>query len=383
MKKSIIFCGAGMSSILIVYELIKLNKISEYNILIIDKDFSLKNDRTLCFWEEKKGNFDEILTKKWNKIGFFHQKFSKIIDISPFQYKMIRWSDLQKFIINKIKQEPYIHLISQKIIQIHQNGKEYEVKTNKQCFFSEFIFDSRLDLKEINQSKFPLIKQHFLGFLIETHHDLFDDSFATFMDFTVEQKFNTRFMYVLPVSTKKALFEYTIFSSNELNPDEYKEEIIHYLKKKNIHNYKIIKKEYGVIPMTSFPFWNRNSKTYIRIGSTGGWSKTSTGFTFSTAQKKAKILAQQFPNLILKRTLKNRKFWFYDWIFIEFLCNYNHLGNEIFYSIFKRNKIQSILRFLNEESNASEEFKIILSCKKRLFIKSLFHAWKKLVGLRI
>ena len=54
-----------------------------------------------------------------------------------------------------------------------------------------------------------------MGWFIKTEKDgIFDDSMATFMDFNLPQNGNTRFMYVLPIDKKTALFEYTLFSKD-------------------------------------------------------------------------------------------------------------------------------------------------------------------------
>ena len=51
------------------------------------------------------------------------------------------------------------------------------------------------------------------------------------MDFSVAQKGNTRFMYVLPTSENEALLEYTLFSKDLLLKEEYEVEIQHYIQK--------------------------------------------------------------------------------------------------------------------------------------------------------
>ena len=61
-----------------------------------------------------------------------------------------------------------------------------------------------------------VLQQHFIGWFIKTKVDTFDDTTATFMDFSVPQKGNTRFMYVLPMDKQTALFEYTLFSKERL-----------------------------------------------------------------------------------------------------------------------------------------------------------------------
>ena len=110
------------------------------------------------------------------------------------------------------------------------------------------------------------------------------------MDFTVPQKGNTRFMYVLPTSKREALFEYTLFSKDLLEISEYENAIKDYLEEKNIANYEIVETEKGSIPMTSFKFQQFNTKNLLNMGTVGGWTKASTGYTFMSTTKKTRAL---------------------------------------------------------------------------------------------
>jgi len=95
-------------------------------------------------------------------------------------------------------------------------------------------------------------------------------------------------MYVLPTSANEALLEYTLFSKDLLAKEEYETEIQNYIQKLGITEYEIIEKEQGNIPMTCYPFWQHNSKNILNIGSAGGWTKASTGYTFKNTVKKWK-----------------------------------------------------------------------------------------------
>ena len=59
------------------------------------------------------------------------------------------------------------------------------------------------------------------------------------MDFSVEQKGNTRFMYVLPTSKNEALIEYTLFSKDLLPKEEYETENKNYNYELRITNYEL------------------------------------------------------------------------------------------------------------------------------------------------
>ena len=97
------------------------------------------------------------------------------------------------------------------------------------------------------------------------------------MDYRIRDKNHTAFTYVLPFKKNEALIEHTYFSKDMCDREVYEEYIREYLSKYyNTTNYKIIKSEYGVIPMTSYPFYKESTKNITKIGTAGGWVKPST-----------------------------------------------------------------------------------------------------------
>jgi lycopene beta-cyclase len=217
------------------------------------------------------------------------------------------------------------------------------------------------------------LQQHFVGWFVKTKTDCFDDSVATFMDFNIPQNGNTRFMYVLPIDKNIALFEYTLFSKDLLERSEYEVAIKDYLKEKKVTDFEILEKENGVIPMTSFKFQELNSNSILNIGTAGGWTKASTGYTFYNTSKKTKELVS-----FLKEEddfsvfSKRKKYWFYDLLFLDVLAINNEKGSALFASIFKKVDVKTILKFLGEESNLREDLKIITSVSPLPFILSIF-----------
>ena len=215
--------------------------------------------------------------------------------------------------------------------------------------------------------------EKYQNWFIETDKNLFDDSTATFMDFTVDQKRNTRFMYVLPISPNKALFEYTLFSKEVLTKDEYEGELLKYLDTKFITEYTITEIEQGVIPMTSYKFWVQNSKNILHIGTVGGWTKASTGYTFkNTSKKTIQLIAFLKAENDFTHFRKKTRFWWYDLLLIDVLSSYNHLGSKLFSTLFKRNSLKNVFRFLDEETSFIEDLRIMLSMPPLRFIVALF-----------
>lgn len=367
-----IFTGSGLSALMTVYEILISGKFEDKSILLIDENTKKANDRTWCFWDED-NLFDEIVSKKWNQAIFANEKFNRVLELTPYQYKKINGLDFYELVFKKISEHKNIHFLNQKVVDFTELGNHCVVKTKEETFTCNKIFNSIYNPEVVTaQNKFPLIQQHFIGWFIKSKEAVFTPNCATFMDFSVEQKDNTRFMYVLPTSENEALLEYTLFSKDLLPKEEYEYEIKKYIENLGITEYEIIEKEQGNIPMTCYPFWKHNTKNIINIGSAGGWTKASTGYTFKNASKKSKALVQFLKSESdFTKYHKKDKFWFYDLLLLDILNSKNELGSKIFSSMFKEGDSTVIFKFLDEETSIWEDLQVIWKCPKMLFVKAL------------
>jgi lycopene beta-cyclase len=369
-----ILVGAGASGLMMAYRMSKDTFFDTKKILIIDQEKKSINDRTWCFWEKKEGEWDDILVKSWKKIQFKSHIHSLEESILPYQYKMIRSEKFYDTIWKQLASKTNITFIEAAVLSIHQEENSAKVVTSKATFHSKTVINSVLFSDEYKtQTQYPVLQQHFVGFFIKTESETFDDEKATFMDFKIPQKGNTRFMYVLPFSKKEALFEYTLFSEKLLPISEYEAEIETYLKEKNITNFTITEKEKGSIPMTCYHFWKQNSENILHIGTAGGWSKASTGFTFkNTTKKTIQLIAHIKEGKPLQMFHKINKFWFYDLLLLDILQEKNYLGSALFGQLFKRTSVEKILKFLDEETSFIQDLSIMLKMPPANFIRAIF-----------
>lgn len=367
-----IFTGSGLSALMTIYEMLLCGKFEDKSILLIDENAKKVNDRTWCFWDEN-NLFNEIVSKKWNQAVFANEKFNRVLELTPYQYKKINGLDFYELVFKKISEHKNIHFLNQKVVDFTELGNHCVVKTKEETFTCNKIFNSIFNPEIVTaQNKFPLIQQHFIGWFIKSKEAVFTSNCATFMDFSVEQKDNTRFMYVLPTSENEALLEYTLFSKDLLLREEYEFEIQKYIENLGIKEYEIIEKEQGNIPMTCYPFWKHNTKNIINIGSAGGWTKASTGYTFKNASKKSKALVQFLKSESdFSKFYKKNKFWLYDLLLLDILSSKNELGSKIFSSMFKKGNSTIIFKFLDEETSIWEDLQVIWKCPKIIFVKAL------------
>ncbi len=367
-----IFTGCGLSAMMTVYDMVQSGKFKDKSMLLIDQNAKQTNDRTWCFWDQE-NTFNSIISKSWNTALFADAEAETILDLSPYQYKMIKGLDFYNLVLETIRNENNIHFLQQKVLDFEALGNHCVVKTEAQQFTCNQVFNSIFNSEIIKrQSKYPLLQQHFVGWFVRSEKAVFNPEQATFMDFSVAQKGNTRFMYVLPFSANEALIEYTLFSQNLLETSEYENAILDYMQKLGISDYKIIEKEHGNIPMTSYPFWKHNAKNILHIGSAGGWTKASTGYTFKNTIKKSKALVQfLLTENDFAKFHKKDKFWFYDLLFLDVLHRRNDLGSTVFSALFQKGNPTLIFKFLDEETTFAEDLQVIWKCPKRLFINAL------------
>lgn len=354
--------------------MIRSGGFEDQTILLIEPDAKQNNDRTWCYWEKGKGEWDTIVHKQWDTALFASDNFRKRLDFDQYHYKMIRGIDFYNYVLSELKKHQNIEFIQQKVIDFADSGFNVLVKTETENYTCNKLLNSIYNTALAGaQNKYPVLQQHFIGWHVKVNDLVFNSDVPIFMDFSIPQKGNTRFMYVLPFSSTEAIVEYTLFSETLLAQTEYEEAIKDYLKNIGITQYEIVDKEKGSIPMTSYPFWKHNTKNILNIGSAGGWTKASTGYTFKHSDKRSKELVNflQTENDFTAFHKKNR-FWFYDLLLLDILKKKNHKGSAIFSAMFESGKAATIFKFLDEETSFNEDLKVIMSCPKGLFLQAFF-----------
>lgn len=382
-----IIAGGGAAGLSLLLRMMQDPFFKTKSIAVIDQQVKKSNDRTWCFWEKEKGLFDAIVYKQWSSLLFESNDWSGHLDIAPYEYKMIRSADLYAYVTHKAKQYANITFITADI-QVQYTDKEYGyAKLKDETLRAAYIFSSIPEMPVDQMAALPQNKkyywllQHFKGWMIETPIDRFDVSTATFMDFRVSQQYGTAFVYLLPIAPDRALVEYTLFTENLLPDEAYVQELTHYLRHfAGINEWKVLEEENGIIPMTNFPF-PVNKGRIVYMGTAGGQTKPSSGYTFQFIQKHSAAIIERLVRGItpvINGGLQKQKFRLYDSTLLNVLHHKKMGGDAVFANIFKACDAKSVLRFLDNESRLSEEIRIMRSVPMKTFLPS---AMKELIQL--
>ena len=348
-----IIIGGGCAGLSLAYELEINNKLINKTLAIIEPRVEYKRDKTWSFWKTFAHNFDDCVIKNWNNFSINTNSKSHELRSVEFPYQSIDSGIFYKKINNKLSLN--------KNIRFFKNINE--INTN-----NAFIFNS---VPKSNNHK-SKIWQHFQGVEIETNKDIFDDEIINLMDFNCDQRNDVHFFYTLPFAKNRALIETTWLSDlSNSSLTNYDLQVKNYIENNlGIKNYIFKYKEEGAIPL--FYPSNKREKNKINIGSAGGMTRLSTGYTFLNIQEHSKYICENIDNIEKAAIyIIGKKYEFLDNVFLKVLKNNSEKMPNIFYEMFK-SPANTVIKFLSNKSNFFEDLSIILKMPKWIFIKALF-----------
>ena len=372
MRYDYIISGAGCAGLSLLMRLMASGKFSDKKILLVDRDLKPRNDRTWCFWEKENGLFEEIVYKQWSDLYFFGEGYEGLLEIDPYRYKMVRGLDFYNHCLKLVQRNPNVDLKEGKIESLHSSSKGVYIRIDGNNYEGNYIFNSILfdDPRQLRQdNKYYFLKQHFRGWFIETEHPAFDPGKATLMDFRPSQAHGTTFTYVLPFSETKALIEYTLFTKDLLKPEEYDEALKSYIETYvTKEKYTIRETEFGVIPMTNYPFVPFEGNI-INIGTAGGQTKPSSGYTFQFIQKYTQKVVETLiaTGKPFVNPENSSRFSFYDSTLLQVLDKKKIEGKKLFTDLFRHGDVQTVLKFLDNETSFREDINIMRRLPKGKF----------------
>ena len=348
-----IILGGGCAGLSLAFELDINKKLNDKTLAIVETRDEYKRDKTWSFWKVTDHNFDDCVIKSWNNFSINSKLGSHEIINKEYPYQTIDSDLFYKKVLNEIKQN--------KNIQFFKNTDEINLDNS-------FIFNS-IPSKGDYQAN---LWQHFKGIEIETQKDIFDDEIFNLMDFDCDQRDNVHFFYTLPFSKNKALIETTWLSKmDDKTLTDYDVQLEKYIKETlKIKNYKINYQEEGAIPLFYPPI--NSEKNKINIGSAGGMTRLSTGYTFLNIQDHSKYISNNIEKIQNTKAYHiGKKYEFLDNIFLNVLKNNPDKMPKIFLNMFKASS-KTVIKFLSNKSNIFEDLGIILKMPKWMFIKNIF-----------
>ena len=356
-----IIAGGGLAGLSLAF-LLSRSSLRTKKVLVIDRDEKSANDRTWCFWERGASHFEQAVFHRWKKLLFFSCEGKRIsLDLAAdgLEYKMIRADEFYRFVRTGLDSLPHFEFRCAKVTEVNDGRIETDIGGFRA---NEFVFDS-VSRPAYDDPRSHNLLQHFYGRVIETGEESFDPGAATLFDFRGTSVDECRFVYLLPLTKRRALVEYTVFSDRLLEDREYAEGLENYLGSvAGITRYETLEEERGVIPMSDAHHDTRPSPKVVRIGTAGGYVKPSTGYSFSRTQDRLAEIVQALETgrpIPEFRSVRSGWKMLLDSTMLNILSGGDPPASDVFSRLFQKNPASRVLDFLDEETSITEDLAVM------------------------
>jgi lycopene beta-cyclase len=352
--------GAGLSLLVHLDRLWRAERAaSAPSVVLVDPVHRRGDDRTWCFWDDGTCDVEPAVHRAWSRVELVDaQGRSRVLDLHPLRYVMIRSGDFYA-----LADDAAARLGAVRIPAVADEVRDGMVRAGGIAVRARWILDSRP--APPRRAPRTSLLQHFRGWTVRFPRDVFDPDLPVLMDFSVPQPAHgVAFGYVLPSSPRQALVEYTQFSRARLTDGAYDQALHAYLHQRlgaRPHDYVIEHLEDGAIPMTDAVHARRAGLATFRIGTAGGATRGSTGYTFAAMQRQAAgmaaaLLAGQAPEPPPAYPSRHR--WM-DAVMLRALDRGLVDGPDLFVRLFERNPPQRVLRFLDGATSPVEDLALM------------------------
>ena len=358
----LIIAGAGPAAFALLDALERAQRLPA-RVALIDRTPARGNDRTWCFWERTPGPFEDLVAHTWPRLyvhGPDAASAGRAIDIEPYRYKLIRAGDFFAAMQTRYNPERGVERIVGESQGLVSDGAVARVEVAGRSLEAPYAFDAT-GVPQGAPGGYHWLWQHFLGLEVRTPHDAFDPGVAIFMDFRVPQVEGTCFVYVLPTSAREALIEYTVFSERIWTEAEYLPPLSAYIAEVlGLGAYEVLRTELGAIPMTDRPFAPQRGERVITIGTAGGLTKASTGYTFTRVVRHAQALVDAWTKHGEPRPVRlPARYNWMDGVMLRTLAVARVPGAAFFTRLFERNPMTRVLSFLDEETTLAQDLALM------------------------
>ena len=380
--KRYLILGAGAAGLSLCHALLERGVTDE--IIVLDQKTAFTDDRTWCFWDISPHHYSSLAAFCWNRwdvVGTGRCRVSQSSERGG--YACLRGIDFYASVLEAVQRYPNVTLkLGCAVERVSSHRDQVSVTAGGQSWDADYVFDSRPRPVPPGGLSFS---QRFFGQFVHASAPVFDPARCTLMDFRVSQERGLHFMYVLPFSPTEALVENTyiqLWDSEEVGAEQHRHEIGAYLGEHYIQaNFTTEREETGAIPMTTQPFPRRDGRAFF-IGTPGGCSKPSSGYTFTRIQSQCR----QIADAVLAGTLEtysgtpgSARFRFFDTVFLQALHDNPAAFPDYFTRLFSRVPPDTLSAFLSETSLWPSDFLILRALPLTPFLQAALRALPRLL----
>lgn len=266
-------------------------------------------------------------------------------------------------------------MLGESVLDLQKDGLGWRVQTTTKTLLAATVIDTRPPSKSrLNNST---LYQCFVGYEIQhTKPPPQSKAVEVMTDMKVVDG-DFCFTYALPLPLNQELIEVTYFSRRPIDDARIEQDLRNVLTARGLAQPKIMRKEFGVLPMGLPPTQQSPDGIYF-AGTGGGALRPSSGYGFLRIQKWAthfaRSLIEKKPpphNNEIRGPLK-----YMDKLFLQVLLRDPSCAPEIFNTLFTSVEPDKLIRFMNEESSYPDLLAVVSCMPKKPFMVELLRLAK-------
>ncbi len=366
----VVILGGGCAGLSLARELADAG--FEGSVAIVEPRAEYRHDRTWCFWQTREHPLARLVSNRWSSWSISGVDSSVVMTGWHFSYQQIPSINFYRDAVATLERSPNIELMMDvQACAIYPGEDRVAIETSQGPIEARYVVDTRPRGRSEDHS---MLWQVFSGGEIEVDRDLFDQSTAQIMENLTGDSQGLKFVYLLPLSTRRALIQTTRFLPERRETNSLHAEFRADLRAKVGLNYRIVRIEHGELPMGQSPHPTPECDRVVRAGQAAGALRTSSGYGFLRIQEWARRMAHSFVARARPTDVRYESQFdlAMDQTFLAALLRNPDQAPDWFLSMGRRLSGDDFARFMSGETNPSLWIKLLLALPKRPFLRALF-----------
>lgn len=364
----LLILGGGCAGLALGREL-ALRKVA-LTTAIIEPRQRYEEDRTWCFWRRSGSAPPVPLDKTWTRWRLSMGDQRAIHTGLGWEYALVRSGCYYDTAVRAIESAPSmtLHTACHAGV-IRHTGRGAEVETSLGAIRASQVVDTRPpDRRRLERAP---IAQVFSGREVETAEDRFDPGTALLMDQLRLEAGQLVFDYVLPLSSRRALIEHTVFSQHPVLPESLDRACMQLVQARAGPHARVLRSERGWLPM-GLPAAPRRNGAVWNAGTSAGALRASSGYGFMRIQRWARQCAErisggksplaQAGDPAFRRGM--------DHIFLKALSQDLSLAPSVFMAMSRALDGDAFARFMTDAASPLDWARAVAALPKRAFLKA-------------
>lgn len=364
----LVILGAGCAGLSLAARLADAG--TPLRVMAIEARVDYVDDRSWCFWRPHDHPLARLVSTRWPSWTFSGvDGRSATRSVRGLSYQYIRGSDFYADAMARVVASPRVTVRTGTSVDgLEAIPGGVRVTTDSGAVTARWVVDTR----PVRQP--AMLYQCFAGVELQSDTALpFSPGEAGLMTAMRADAAGLAFTYVLPLSSTRALVEWTRFSALPLPDLQIVAELDQTLERLSLGSVPVVRTERGVLPMGRPPGRTASLPGVVHAGVAGGAMRAASGYAFLRIQRWAdscasELLAGRMPVGHPAEPWARREM---DRIFLQAVRTHPEKTADYFLAMAQRVAPQRFVRFLSDEATVSDYVSIIASLPLIPFLRQL------------